>query len=284
MKIRYTTESYIEEANKIHGNLYDYSKTVYVRNNLKIIIICPLHGEFTKRANQHLSGGGCNKCKKGSGTLVRGINLRRDPLSIVDGKRVCARCKMALPIKDFRKNKKIRDGYDSYCKECSDFFNEDYRKRNKDAVKIRTGKHSKKKWAEYKEVHKEEIEQKQKEREEISRIAKINATIAKSHKVRVKAMLMGSYGTGMAKELLGCSANEFRLYVEGLFKDGMSWSNRGYYGWHLDHIKPCASFNMEDPQQVKECFCYTNYQPLWRLTNQQKGSVYNGVRYKSNIK
>ena len=57
-----TTEEFIIEARKIHGDKYDYSKTVYNGMDKKICIICPEHGEFWQRAADHLNGRGCKKC------------------------------------------------------------------------------------------------------------------------------------------------------------------------------------------------------------------------------
>lgn len=50
----------------------------------------------------------------------------------------------------------------------------------------------------------------------------------------------------------------------------MSWYNRGQ--WHIDHVKPCAKFDMLDEDEQRECFHYTNLQPLWAHDNLSKGS------------
>lgn len=68
-----TTEQFIEEAQKIHGNKYDYSKVKYNGNHNKIRIICPIHGEFWQTPRSHLKGCGCPKCK--SSHLEREIRL-----------------------------------------------------------------------------------------------------------------------------------------------------------------------------------------------------------------
>ncbi len=58
------TEEFIKKANKVHGNKYDYSKVNYINSNTKVCIICPIHGEFWQRPNNHLNGCGCSKCTK----------------------------------------------------------------------------------------------------------------------------------------------------------------------------------------------------------------------------
>ena len=61
-RIKKTTEQFIKEARKIHGNKYDYKKVEYVNNSTKVCIICPIHGEFWQTPKQHLKGHGCPKC------------------------------------------------------------------------------------------------------------------------------------------------------------------------------------------------------------------------------
>ena len=54
--------NFIEKANKIHNNKYDYSKAVYKKALEKVIITCPIHGDFTQRISTHLQGKGCKFC------------------------------------------------------------------------------------------------------------------------------------------------------------------------------------------------------------------------------
>ena len=84
---------------------------------------------------------------------------------------------------------------------------------------------------------------------------------------RLKAAFMnGGYKkTDTTKKLLGCTPNELKIHFESQFKEGMSWDNYGE--WHVDHIKPVSSFNMADVEQQKQCFHYTNLQPLWAMEN-----------------
>jgi len=57
-----TKEQFIEKANKIHNNKYDYSKVEYVNNSTKVCIICPEHGEFWQTPSAHLMGQKCKFC------------------------------------------------------------------------------------------------------------------------------------------------------------------------------------------------------------------------------
>jgi hypothetical protein len=82
-----------------------------------------------------------------------------------------------------------------------------------------------------------------------------------------------------ASSLVGCSIEQLKQHLESLWLPGMSWSNHTKKGWHIDHIKPCASFDLSDPEQQKICFHYTNLQPLWSTDNESKGSLYDGIRH-----
>jgi hypothetical protein len=53
----------------------------------------------------------------------------------------------------------------------------------------------------------------------------------------------------------------------------MSWHNREL--WHIDHIIPCDSFDLSNPDQQKKCFHYTNLQPLWKEDNLKKSNKLN---------
>jgi hypothetical protein len=59
-------------------------------------------------------------------------------------------------------------------------------------------------------------------------------------------------------------------YLETKFHDGMNWNNYGKRGWHIDHIKPCAAFNLTNVTEQRACFHYTNLQPLWWYDNLKK--------------
>lgn len=63
-----TLETFIQKAQSVHGDYYDYSKVVYEKSNKKVEIICPIHGSFFKRPNGHITGKqGCPICGTLSG-------------------------------------------------------------------------------------------------------------------------------------------------------------------------------------------------------------------------
>ena len=93
----------------------------------------------------------------------------------------------------------------------------------------------------------------------------INARLA--HRLRTQ---IGSYiHRHTAVEELGCTIREFREYLAERFLEGMTWQNYGE--WHVDHIKPLASFDLTDEDQFKDACHYTNLQPMWAKDNLQKG-------------
>ena len=73
-KVRHTTETFVEKAKKIHGDKYDYSKVEYKNNKTKICIVCPEHGEFWMKPENHINPKqGCPKCankKKGNNNKI----------------------------------------------------------------------------------------------------------------------------------------------------------------------------------------------------------------------
>lgn len=71
--------------------------------------------------------------------------------------------------------------------------------------------------------------------------------------------------------LVGCSLAELIKHLEEKFADGMTWENYGPV-WHVDHRRPCATFDLSDPEQQKQCFHYSNLQPLLAQDNLTKSS------------
>jgi hypothetical protein len=81
---------------------------------------------------------------------------------------------------------------------------------------------------------------------------------------------LGRVKSRRSQELIGASAEAVKSYLQSRFRDGMSWANYGTV-WHIDHIRPCASFDLTRPEQQNLCFHYTNLQPLLVAENLKKG-------------
>jgi hypothetical protein len=79
-------------------------------------------------------------------------------------------------------------------------------------------------------------------------------------------------------KLTGCSKDKLISHIEAQFTEGMTWENYSLHGWHLDHIRPCSSFDLTLDSQQRECFHYTNLQPLWAEDNWKKGNKYNEIQ------
>ena len=89
-------------------------------------------------------------------------------------------------------------------------------------------------------------------------------------RARVGIAIRKQFGVKATKttNLIGCSIEQIRQHLEAQFLPGMTWDNHGE--WHIDHIRPCASFDLTDPEQQKQCCHYTNLQPLWAADNLAK--------------
>lgn len=69
----------------------------------------------------------------------------------------------------------------------------------------------------------------------------------------------------LRNEMSGCTSQELKIHLEKQFRDGMSWENYGQ--WHIDHIKPIASFDLSQIEEQKKANHFTNLQPLWAREN-----------------
>lgn len=80
---------------------------------------------------------------------------------------------------------------------------------------------------------------------------------------RIQAALRAQSGMKAKKtmQLIGCSVESLKIYIESKFRSGMTWENWGSV-WHMDHIIPCAIFDLTKPEHQIVCFHFSNLQPL----------------------
>ena len=99
-----------------------------------------------------------------------------------------------------------------------------------------------------------------------------NFKLAKNLRIRILKALKGKYKSASTMKLIGCTIDELWTHLESSPKWEF-WMTRANHGlWHIDHIKACARFDLTDPAQQRECFHYTNLQPLEAIANIKKGA------------
>lgn len=119
--------------------------------------------------------------------------------------------------------------------------------------------------------NKDTINLNKKYREKLRRNTDPSYKLITNQRTRITGILK-KHKTEKTLDLLGCSAQFLRTYLENKFLEGMTWENYGKHGWHVDHIIPCSSFDLTDPEQQIKCFHYTNLQPLWAVDNLKKSN------------
>lgn len=220
----------------------------------------------------------------------------------------CNKCWLVKPVVDFPFRKApVRK---HQCKACFAIYSKKYTEENREMLKVkRKGKRAidiprmrkwreenrgwmrryraenkdviKKQETEWREENKEKVEADQKiyreqnrERRQLLKKARYKTDIEfrLSYNLcnRVRDAIKGGRKSASTMDLIGCALTEVRNHLEAQFVDGMSWENYGE--WHIDHIRPCASFNLLEPEQQRECFNYKNLQPLWAFDNISKGA------------
>ncbi len=100
--------------------------------------------------------------------------------------------------------------------------------------------------------------------------------------IRIRSSLRNSL-KGIKKnaptfDLLGYSVEELHSHIESFFtENGYSWENMNE--WHIDHIRPVASFDFDstDHPDFKKCWSLNNLQPLWAADNIAKGDKWDGI-------
>jgi len=223
--------------------------------------------------------------------------------------KICTKCGKDKKLSEFCKDKKTLDSYNYSCKECNNIrvklwrdtnkthikkYKKEYNDKNRDILKAkgkkyyeenkeeclkRVSTHKKNNLDYYKKYMKEY--QNQTENKE-----KRNKRIKTRNKNDIHFRLRNNLGSRLRQAikhhskdfstmfLIGCEIDFLMCYLQKQFLEGMTWDNHGMYGWHIDHIRPCASFDLSNPEDQHKCFHYTNLQPLWAIDNLKKGSNY----------
>lgn len=174
-----------------------------------------------------------------------------------------------------RKNKeKLKNARNGYSRK--------WKSENKEEISVYNKEYRERHYSEYKERKREYhkiwcLKNREKRNEyarkyRLRRINDIQFRLSKLLRTRIYRALKGKVKPGSAIKDIGCTVEELKSHIESKFSDGMSWGNWGYRGWHIDHIRPLASFDLSDREQMLESVHYTNLQPLWAEDNLKKGA------------
>ena len=155
-----------------------------------------------------------------------------------------------------------------------------YRQKNKEKINTQSKQwyhNNKEKRKQYLLFNKEKINQSINNKYKTN----INFKIRRCLASRMYQSLKNNSKSTHTMKLIGCTVDHLKKHLQRKFTKGMSWSNYGR--WHIDHIRPCASFDLSKPEQQRECFHYTNLQPLWAEDNFSKNDKYNQKEIKYGI-
>ena len=204
--------------------------------------------------------------------------------------KTCLRCKQEQEYNQYSKRTKSKDGFEDWCKTCIKIKNindkdkrKQYNEKNKDKIKKYSNVYMKQHYQNNKSYYESYRVEYNKDKDKIKennkktlnyRIKwarnqyKTNPNFKLSQIIRIRlldALKNKNNKTESAVKLLGCTIEDFKVYLFSKFKPEMNWENHGEI-WEIDHIKPCASFNLTDVKQQQECFHYSNHQPLFKTT------------------
>jgi len=184
---------------------------------------------------------------------------------IISTHKICKCCKIEKNVIDFTKSISSKDGYLNTCKSCSNIKNKEHRIRNKETYNEYSKKYKLKNRSQLNKSNRKYYK-KRKNNPSYKLLCNLRS--------RLRYALKSQRATKNIQtlELLGCTKEEFKLYIQSKFTETMNWNNYGLHGWHIDHIIPCAAFNLTDQEQLKKCCHYTNLQPLWCTDNWKKSN------------
>lgn len=159
-------------------------------------------------------------------------------------------------------------------------YQKEYREKNKEEIKEKRKEYFK----EYRRINKEKIKERRKLKQieynrkgrESTNIRRKNDSVLDLRYKISKLICISIKNKGYTKksktyEILGCSYEDFKMYIENKFVEGMTWKNHGE--WHLDHKIPVSSD--KDENTLIRLNHYSNFQPLWAKDNIIKGNKLN---------
>lgn len=176
--------------------------------------------------------------------------------------KTCTNCKQDQPIENFQINCVSTDNHAWVCKTC---MAKQFQQNKVKTTEVR----KKQRQRDYQKHRSQRIQQAVEYRKR--RIANDpQYRVAKNLRGRLRSALKGALKNDKTFNLIGCTPYELYQYLESKFTEGMTWDNYGIDGWCVDHIVPCSAFDLNDSTEQKQCFHYTNLQPMWFKDNLSK--------------
>ena len=164
----------------------------------------------------------------------------------------CVKCKKIKPNEEFSIYGKIGSRR-NYCMPCGRVMCKDYKSRNRDKI----SEYNK----EYKGDHKLEIREYNRKWTANAIKTNIQYKIKSRLRIRINKVLNGIKKTDNTDKLLNCSLNFLLEWFKFRFTENMTMTNHGKL-WHIDHVMPCASFDLTKDENQKKCFNWMNLQPM----------------------
>lgn len=206
--------------------------------------------------------------------------------------KACTKCNEEKPLSAFSKSNKSGDGRKERCRSCVNAIERSKRDPQKELERARRWRVANpekarmrvKRWRDDNRLRFNATSQAwRKSRPEEMRAQSTRAYLKSRQcpKYRVNAAIKARLHagiTGKAKsgqrtfDLLGYAVSDLVAHIEQQFTPGMSWGNYGKYGWHIDHIRPLASFHYSTFEciEFKQAWALANLQPLWADENWRK--------------
>ncbi len=183
--------------------------------------------------------------------------------------KICSKCKIEKSITEFYKRNNTKNGCQPKCKSCERIYTENHKEDIRQYKKL---------WARRMRENKKNDNNWKEKRRRYTRIYEVNRRkydlnfrLLHNLRTRLNIAINRNIKSMKTMKLLGCTVKQLKQYLQNQFKKGMSWNNYGIKGWHIDHIIPCSKFDLTNVKQQKQCFHYTNLQPLWAKENMIKG-------------
>ncbi len=189
--------------------------------------------------------------------------------------KICNKCKVEKKVCEFYKKSKKENEVRPICKSCMNKDSILYNQKNKEKLdKIKQKyvennkekvKQSKKEWFNKNPNYQKEWSYKNYTSNDLYRLKEIVRA-----RLRVFFNHKNIFKKSKTFEIIGCTPEFLKNYIEKQFTEGMSWDNHSRYGWHIDHIIPLSSAKTEE--EIYKLCHYTNLQPLWAEDNLRKSN------------